>query len=102
MRRSRPLRWTAVISFLCWGGLLGLVLFHRVSLLQGGQLALLSLAAWFFLLWWFPILETTIAWTATRPGKAWIGVTLERVAIGSVALVHVLMAIMIVFIARSS
>lgn len=101
MRRSPLLRWTAVLSFLCWGGMVGLVLFRRVSPLQGLQLALLSLAAWFFLLWWFPILEQTLAYTARRPGKAWIGVVLEGFAIGSVALVHVLLAIMVVFIARS-
>jgi hypothetical protein len=101
LRRSPVLRWTAVLTFLCWGGLLGLVLFGPVSLLQGFQLSLLSLAAWFFLLWWFPILEQTIAFTGRRPDRAWIGVVLEGFAIGSVALVHVLLAIMVVFLARS-
>ena len=101
LRVSKLLRWTAVLSFLCWGGLIGLALFGRVSLLHGGELALLSLAAWCVLLWWFPILETTIRVTSVLPGKAWIGHTLEGLAIGSTALVHVLMAIMIVFIARS-
>jgi hypothetical protein len=101
MRRSPLLRWTAVLSFLCWGGLIGLVIFGRVSLLQGFQLSLLSMAAWFFLLWWFPILEQTLAFTAARPGKSWIGVVLEGFAISCVALVHVLLAIMVVFLARS-
>ena len=101
MRTSRLLRWTAVLAFLCWGGLLGLAIFGRMTPLQGGQLALLSLGAWCFLLWWFPILERTIAYTTRLPGKAWIGHTLEWVAIGGTAFVHLLMAIMIVFIARS-
>jgi hypothetical protein len=101
LRTSRLLRWTAVLSFLCWGGLLGLAIFGRVTPLQGGELALLSLGAWCFLLWWFPILQRTIAITARLPGKAWIGHTLEWVAIGCTAVVHLLMAIMIVFIARS-
>jgi len=101
MRRSPLMRWTAIATFLCWGGLLGLVIFGRLSLLQGGQLSLLSLGAWFFLLWWFPIIEFTTAFLARDPRRAWIGVALEWVAVGGVALVHVLLTIMVVVLARS-
>lgn len=101
MRRSPLMRWTAVATFLCWGGLLGLVVFGRVSPLQGGQLSLLSLGAWFFLLWWFPILEDTAAFVAKDPRKAWIAVGLEWFAVGGVALVHLLLTIMVVVLARS-
>lgn len=101
MRRSRLLRWTAVASFLCWGGLLGLVVFGRVTPLQGGQLSLLSLGSWFFLLWWFPILEDTAAFVSKDPSRAWIAVGLEWIAVGGVALVHLLLTIMVVVLARS-
>ncbi|MFM8980204.1 MAG: hypothetical protein ACKOSS_07060 [Planctomycetia bacterium] len=101
MRRSPLMRWTAVTTFLCWGGLLGLVAFGRVSLLQGGQLSLLSLGAWFFLLWWFPIIESTGAFLARDPRRAWVAVGLEWLAVGGVALVHLLLAVMVVVLARS-
>jgi hypothetical protein len=101
LRSSWALRASAVLSFLCWGGLLALTITGRVSWLQAGQLALLSLATWFFLLWWFPTLEATVRYTAADPSRAWIGRALEIFATSCAIVVHVLMAIMIVVIARS-
>ena len=101
LRENRVLQATAALSFMCYGGLIALVLSGQLPFVFAGTIAMISLLTWVFLFWWFPILEQTIRATARMPGKAWIGRSLEAFAIGCAALAHVLMAVMIVVRART-
>ena len=94
------LQGTAALAFVCYGGLIALVFLNQLPFAFAATIAILSFLTWIFLFWWFPILEQTVRATARMPGKAWIGRSVEAFAIGCAALVHVLMAVMIVIRAR--
>jgi hypothetical protein len=114
LRASRVLQGCLVVAFMCYGGLSFLLVSGRLS--EGptafgspfhvaGGVTFLSLASWFFLLRWYPALESTKQATDAATlrddrDRRWIPRALEIFAIGCVALVHVLMAIIVVYLAR--
>lgn len=101
LRENALLRGSVVLAFMDYGGLLALTLTGRLPFLLGGMIAFMSLATWFFVLWWYPVIEQTMRATRDVPGRAWIGGALEAVAIACAAFVHVLLAVMIVIRARA-
>ena len=101
LKENWLLRGSAVLAFMDYGGAIALVLARKLPLEFAGVIIFMSLASWVFLLAWFPILEETMLGSAGRQGRAWLGRALEAFAIASVVIVHALMAIMIVFRARS-
>jgi hypothetical protein len=104
--RSNPvLQLCLVVSFLCYGGMIALLVAGRMgdaksrygnAFVLGAVVTILSLASWFFLWIWYPTLDLTRR--ATQK-KAWIGVSLEVFAIACVALVTLTMAIIVVYLA---
>lgn len=100
MKASWVLKACAVAAFMGYGGLVALLLAEKLAFGMAGTVALLSLASWFFLLWWYPILERTKLRLGEEPGRAVIGQILEWIAVSCVVLVHVLMAIIVVYSAR--
>ena len=101
MKTSWVLRTCAVAAFMGYGGLVALLLAGKLTFGMAGTVALLSLASWFFLLWWYPVLERTKRRLGADPGRAAIGTLLEWIAVSCVVLVHVLMAIIVVYSART-
>ncbi len=101
MKTSWVLKTCAVAAFMGYGGLIALLLAGKLTFGMAGTVALLSLASWFFLLWWYPVLERTKRRLGGDPGRAAIGTILEWVAVSCVVLVHVLMAIIVVYSARN-
>ena len=100
LRTSWILRISAIAAFLGYGGLVALLLAGKIPFGLGGTVALLSLASWFFLFWWYPVLERTRT-LDDDPRRQAIGTVLETIAIGCVVLVHVLMAVIVVIAART-
>ena len=101
LRSSWILEASAVAAFMGYGGLIALLLADKLAFGMAGTVALLSLAAWFFLFWWYPVLERTKMRLGEEPRRAVIGQILEWIAITCVVLVHVLMAVIIVYAART-
>jgi hypothetical protein len=102
LRRSWVLRACAVLAFVEYGGLATLAAFgsrvlkHGLNFSLSGWLALCSLGSWFFLFRWFPFLETLEA-RETGDGSALaVGRVLEALAIACVAVVHVMLACVLV------
>ena len=102
MRESWLLKGSAVLSFVDYGGVIALGLAGKLRWPLAGMIVFISLASWFFLLGWLPILEDTMGATKNLHGRAWIGRALEAIGIACIAVVQVLMAAMIVYAARSS
>jgi hypothetical protein len=90
-----------VLAFLGYGGLIALTLADWHFFGTAAKLAITSLASWCFLFWWYPVLERTLVALGDDPRRQWIGRGLESVAITCVLLVHALMAVIIVYQARS-
>lgn len=101
MKTSWILKACAVAAFMGYGGLIALLLAGKLRFGTAGTVAFLSLASWFFLLWWYPVLERTKRRLGEDPGRAAIGTVLEWIAVSCVVLVHVLMAIIVVYSART-
>lgn len=101
LKESWLLRGSAVLAFMNYGGVIALSLAGLLPHVLAGMIVFMSLATWVFLLAWYPVIEQTVDATARMPGRAWIGRTLEGIAVASAVLVHVLMAVMIVLRARS-
>ena len=101
MKTSWVLKGCAVAAFMGYGGLIALLLAGKLAFGMAGTIALLSLASWFFLLWWYPVLERTKRRLGADPQRAAIGTILEWIAVSCVVLVHVLMAIIVVYSART-
>jgi hypothetical protein len=102
LRRSWVLRACAALAFLEYGGLAFVAAFgsrvlkHGLNFSLAGWLALCSLGSWFFIFRWFPFLETLVA-RETGDGSALaMGRVLEAFAITCVAVVHVMLAIVLV------
>jgi len=100
LRDSLLLRICAGVAFLGYGGLVALLLAGRLDFHMAGLVAVLSLASWFILFWWFPVLERTFGRTHVSPQGRTLGTLLEVFAISCVVCVHLLMAIIILYAAR--
>lgn len=101
LRRSRTLQMSMVVAVLCYGAIPFLVIYPAASrprLTAGGaaMVVLMSLASWSLLFWWYPVLERTKAYLGNDTRGRTISSTLESLAIGCVAVVHALMAFIIV------
>ena len=104
--RSNPvLQVCLVVSFLCYGGMIALLVAGRMgdaktrygnAFVLAAVVSILSLASWFFLWLWYPALDLT---RRAMHRKAWIGASLEVFAVGCVALVTLTMAIIVVYLA---
>ena len=101
LKASRLLQASAVIAVLCYGALPFLVIFPdpaepRLHFWAAAVVVLMSLASWSLLFWWYPVLERTQAVLGDDTRGRTIAQTLESLAIGSVVVVHGLMAFIIV------
>jgi len=101
LRRSRPLQISMVVAILCYGAIPFLVMYPepshpRLTAWSGAMVVLMSLASWSLLFWWYPVLEKTKAYLGNDARGRTISSTLESLAIGCVAVVHALMALIIV------
>jgi hypothetical protein len=102
LKASILLRICAVTAFMAYGGLLALVLAGKLSFGHAGVVALLSLASWFFLFWWYPIMERTIQALGDDPRRRAVGGILEWIAIACIVVVHFLLALIVVHSAARS
>ena len=100
LRQSRVLQASAIAAFMGYGGLIALVLGGKLGFSEAGMVAVLSLGSWFFLFWWYPVLEKTQERLRGDPRSAAIGPMLELVAIGCFVVVHVFMALIVVYSSR--
>lgn len=98
LRASILLQACAVAAFMGYGGLLALLIARKLPFDTAGFIALLSLASWFFLFWWLPVIEKT---RILGGGRGHIPAVLETFAVSCVVLVHVLMAVIVVYAART-
>lgn len=101
LKRSRTLQVSMVVAVLCYGAIPFLVMFPKPSdpgleAWSAAMIVLMSLASWSLLFWWYPVLEQTEAHLGDDPRGRTISSTLESLAIGCVAVVHGLMAFIIV------
>jgi len=101
LEASWALRGCAVAAFVAYGGLGALVLAGRLPFVLAGVAALLSLASWFFLLWWYPVMERTLDRLGRDPRRVAVGRILEGIAVACVVVVHVLLVVIVVYTARS-
>lgn len=96
LKASLPLQVCMAVAFLCYGALAFLVVSTRITFESAGIVVLFSLASWFFLFWWYPVLERTTQALAGDPRRAWIPRALEIFAILCVVIVHALMLVIVV------
>ena len=96
LKASLALQACMAVAFLCYGALVFLVVMGQVELFNAAIVVLLSLASWFFLFWWFPVLERTEQALKDDPQRGWIPRALEIFATVCVAVVHILMFVIIV------
>lgn len=97
LKRSRTLQICMVVAILCYGAIPFLVMYPepshpRLAPWSAAMVVLMSLASWSLLFWWYPVLEQTEAHLGDDPRGRTISSTLESLAIGCVAVVHALMA----------
>jgi len=103
LRESRVLQVCAVASFLCYGAIPYLIYARRenlsggLTLPQAFVLLLMSLASWSFLFWWYPVFERTLKVIGDSRRARTLARVLEGLAIACVAVVHALMALIIVW-----
>lgn len=95
LKASWPLQVCMAVAFLCYGALVFLVVSNKISFTSAGVVVLFSLASWFFLFWWYPVLETTTEAFAGDAGRQWIPRALEIFAIVCVVVVHALMLVIV-------
>ena len=96
LKASLPLQICMAVAFLCYGAIVFLVVSGQVELFNAAIVVLFSLASWFFLFWWFPVLERTQKALQDDPQRSWIPRALEIFATVCVAVVHILMFVIIV------
>ncbi len=96
IKTSWPLQGSMAVAFLCYGALVFLVVSKRITFASAGVVVFFSLASWFFLFWWYPVLERTTHALAGDPRRAWIPRALEIFAILCVVIVHALMLVIVV------
>lgn len=105
LKKSRVLQGCAMLSFLEYGALAMLAVLgakmHPERWTNGsnfhlaGWMAFCSLGSWFFLFAWFPFLQTLES-SDRGDGAQTMGRVLEKLAIGAVAVVHALLALILV------
>jgi hypothetical protein len=109
IRASRVLQASMVAAFMSYGALGFLLVSGRLRAALGGRglefvvasiVVLLSLASWAFLLLWYPALQRIEAEVRRDRVRPWMGRVLEIFAIGCVAVVHFLIAWLVVHLAR--
>lgn len=99
---SWVLKISAVAAFMGYGGLIALLLAGKLGFRLAAMVALMSMASWFFLFWWLPVLECTRQRPGADPRRMAIGAALlEAVAFTCIVLVHGLMIIIVVYAART-
>ena len=96
VRASLPLQVCMCVAFVCYGALVFLAISQKLQVATAAVVVLMSLASWYFIFWWFPVLERTQAHLAQDPSKAWIPRALEVFATLCVAVVHVLILVIVV------
>ncbi len=101
VRASWLLQVSMAVAFIGYGAIVFQVLWSHegrsvMPFWMGGSVILLSLASWFFLFWWYPVLERTLKVIGDDRQRQWIPKTLETLAIGCVVVVHALMVVIIV------
>ena len=107
LRRSRALQVSMVVAILCYGAIPFLDMYPdpsrpRLAPWLAALVALMSLASWSLLFWWYPVFERTRAFLGDDARGRTISGTLESLAIGCVAVVHALMAVIILAAGVSS
>ena len=107
LKRSRVLQVSMVVAILCYGAIPFLVMYPdtaspRLAAWSAAMIVLMSLASWSLLFWWYPVLERTVEYLGDDTRGRTISATLESLAIGCVAVVHALMAYIIVSAGVSS
>ena len=110
LRASPVLRACALVAFVEYGALLFLAAFGArlrpnswqdgANFQLAGWLALCSLGSWFSIFAWFPFLESLQGRDGGGGAAAWMGRTLEIFAISCVAVVHGVMAWILVLAVR--
>jgi hypothetical protein len=100
LKRSRTLQISMVIAVLCYGAIPFLVVYPdtaspRLQAKWAAMIVLMSLASWSLLFWWYPVLEATEEHLGDDARGRTISTTLEVLAIGCVAIVHALMAFIV-------
>ena len=110
LRASPVLTACAALAFLEYGGLTVWSVFGTSRAAgaprlgtwfpMAGWLAICSLGTWFFLFLWFPALQALAAHTSASPAAGRVLRVLEVLAIGCVAFVHLLIAWILVDVAR--
>ena len=105
IKRSVVLQGCAMLSFLEYGALAMLAVLgaklrpdfwkEGSNFHLAGWMAICSLGSWFFLFAWFPFLQTLES-TDRSDGALAMGRVLESLAIGAVAVVHAVMALILV------
>jgi hypothetical protein len=107
IRRSPVLRACGVLAFVEYGALTVWAIFGKSSATgpsrvgvwfpMAGWLALCSLGSWFFLFLWYPFLQSLQNQEERGDGSTpWVGRVLEIFAIGCVAVVHLMLALILV------
>jgi hypothetical protein len=105
LRRSRILKACMLLAFVEYGALAMIAIFGRQargSAWPGGAyfplagwVAIMSLGSWFFLFAWFPALQRMQELEGPDLPGVSLGRVLETFAIGCVALVHLLLALLL-------
>ncbi len=104
IKASRAIQISMVIAILCYGAIPFLVIFPepgrpRIHFWEAALMVLMSLASWSLLFWWYPVLERTQKVLGDNHRGLTITSTLETLAIGCVVIVHLMMALIIVWVA---
>ena len=95
LRANPLLRTFAALTFLQYGALLAVLVSGGMQFFLVGTLAFLSLCSWFFLLRWYPFLETMIGPASPGGTRTAVGQVLETLAILCVAFVHVMLLLVL-------
>jgi MFS family permease len=107
LRRNPLLQLCLVVSFVCYGGMVALLVAGRLgdraarygnAFVLAAVVTTLSLLSWFFLWLWYPALDLT---RRAMSRKAWVGISLEVFAVACVALVTLTMALIVLYLATT-
>ena len=106
LKKSRTLQVSMIVAICCYGAIPFLAMYPdtehpRLGAQAAAMIVLMSLASWSLLFWWYPVLERTEAHLGNDTRGRTISSTLEAIAIGCVAIVHALMAFIIISAAVS-
>ncbi len=106
IRQSRVLQALAVAAFVEYGAVAMLHVFaeksRRIPFELMGWMVLCALGSWFFLLAWYPFLETLMGPDSEDPRHRGVGRVLEGVAMACVGAVHLMLGIVLVWGVRGT